>query len=105
MIPEIGQFALVLALCIAVVQAIFPVWGTLNNTPGWVAMARPLAWGQLLFLGVALVCLIQAFLVDDFSVAYVAHNSNTRMPEIYKVSAVWGAHEGSLLLWAFFLAA
>ncbi len=96
MIPELGQFALVLALCIALVQAVFPVWGTLNRTPAWIAMARPLAWGQFLFLVLAVACLVQAFLTDDFSVAYVAHNSNTRMPDIYKVSAVWGAHEGSL---------
>ncbi len=103
MIPELGQFALVLALCIALVQAVFPVWGTLNRTPAWVAMARPLAWGQLLFLALAVACLVQTFLTNDFSVAYVAHNSNTRMPDIYKVSAVWGAHEGSLLLWVFLL--
>ncbi len=104
MIPELGQFAMVLALCIAIIQSIFPLWGTFNRTPGWVAMARPLAWGQFVFLAVSLACLMQAFLVDDFSVAYVAHNSNTLMPTIYKVSAVWGAHEGSLLLWGFFLA-
>ena len=103
MIPELGQFALVLALCIALIQAIFPLWGSLNRTPGWIAMARPLAWGQFLFLALAVACLVQAFLIDDFSVAYVAHNSNTRMPDIYKVSAVWGAHEGSLLLWVFLL--
>jgi cytochrome c-type biogenesis protein CcmF len=104
-IPELGQFALILALCVAIVQAIFPLAGSLNRTPGWVAMGRPLAWGQFVFLGIALACLTQAFLADDFSVAYVAHNSNTQMPEIYKVSAVWGAHEGSLLLWGFFLSA
>jgi cytochrome c-type biogenesis protein CcmF len=105
MIPELGQFALVLALCIALVQAVFPLWGSLNRTAGWMAMARPLAWGHFLFLLLAFACLAQAFLTDDFSVAYVAHNSNTRLPDIYKVSAVWGAHEGSLLLWALLLGA
>ena len=68
MIPEIGQFALALALGIALVQAVFPLWGTLNTTRGWVAMARPLAWGQFLFLAVAFAALAQAFLTDDFSV-------------------------------------
>ncbi len=105
MIPELGQVTLALALSIALVQAVFPLWGSLNRTPGWIAMARPLAWGQFVFLAVAFACLVQAFLTDDFSVAYVAHNSNTQMPDLYKVSAVWGAHEGSLLLWVFFLSA
>jgi len=105
MIPELGQMALILALCLALTQAIFPIWGSLANVPNWVALARPLAWGQTLFLAMAFACLTQAFLTDDFSVAYVAHNSNTQLPSIYKVSAVWGAHEGSLLLWAFLLTA
>jgi len=102
-IPEIGHFALILALCLAVAQGIFPLVGSLNNTPSWVALARPLAWGQALFLTIATGALTYAFLVDDFSVLYVATNSNTLLPNVYKVSAVWGAHEGSLLLWAFFL--
>jgi cytochrome c-type biogenesis protein CcmF len=68
-------------------------------------MARPLAWGQFIFTAIAFALLLQAFLTDDFSVVYVASNSNTLMPTLYKVSAVWGAHEGSLLLWATFLAA
>ena len=105
MIPEIGHFALVLALCLAVVLAIFPLAGSLTRTPSWVAMARPLAWGQITFLTIAFLCLVQAFLTDDFSVAYVAQNSNTQMPTVYKISALWGAHEGSLLLWAFMLGA
>ncbi len=105
MIPELGQVALALAFSITLTQAIFPLWGSLNRTHGWIAMARPLAFGQFLFLSVAFACLVQAFLTDDFSVAYVAHNSNTQMPDLYKVSAVWGAHEGSLLLWVFFLSA
>jgi cytochrome c-type biogenesis protein CcmF len=104
-IPELGQFALILALCLATVQAVFPLLGSLNNTPSWMAMARPLALGQFLFLLIAFACLTQSFLVDDFSVRYVAQNGNTLLPTLYKISAVWGAHEGSLLLWAFMLTA
>ncbi|VAX06999.1 Cytochrome c heme lyase subunit CcmF [hydrothermal vent metagenome] len=103
MIPEIGNFALILALCLAIAQGIFPLIGSLNNTPSWVALARPLAWGQALFLTIATGLLTYAFLISDFSVLYVATNSNTLLPNIYKVSAVWGAHEGSLLLWSCFM--
>ncbi len=103
MIPELGHFALILALCIAVVQATLPLIGSFNRTAGWVALARPAAWGQFLFLGIAFGALTHAFLVDDFSVLYVARHGNTRLPDIYKISAVWGAHEGSLLLWVFLL--
>jgi cytochrome c-type biogenesis protein CcmF len=103
LIPELGHFALILALALAVVQAIFPLAGSFNRRLPWMAMARPLAWGQLTFLAIAFACLLQAFLSDDFSVVYVARNSNTLLPTIYKVSAVWGAHEGSLLLWSLML--
>ena len=105
MIPELGHFALILALCLAIVQSIFPLIGSLNRTPSWVAMARPLAYGQFVFLAFAFAVLVHAFLTDDFSVLYVAQNGNTDLPTIYKVSAVWGAHEGSLLLWVFILSA
>jgi cytochrome c-type biogenesis protein CcmF len=103
MIPEIGHFALILALGIALIQAILPLAGASLNIPSWVAVARPAARGQFLFLLIAFGCLVWSFLSDDFSVAYVAQNSNTQMPMIYKISAVWGAHEGSLLLWALML--
>jgi cytochrome c-type biogenesis protein CcmF len=105
MIPEIGHFALILALGIAVIQAAFPLAGSFTRNQAWMGMARPLAWGQLLFIAIAFAALLQAFQADDFSVAYVAHNSNTLTPQVYKISAIWGAHEGSLLLWALFLAA
>ncbi len=105
MIPEIGHFALILALILAVVQAVFPLAGSFTGSRPWMAMGRPLALGQFTFSLIALLALGQAFLTDDFSVAYVAHNSNSLLPDIYKVSAVWGAHEGSLLLWATLLAA
>jgi cytochrome c-type biogenesis protein CcmF len=101
--PEIGNFALVIALCLACIQAIFPMAGTFRNAPTLIDMARPLAWGQFVFLTIAFGCLTNAFLTNDFSVLYVASHSNTQLPTIYKVSAVWGGHEGSLLLWAFFL--
>jgi len=103
MIPELGHLALILALLLAVIQAIFPLAGVFTRRRSWMAMARPLAWGQFTFLNLAFACLLWAFLSDNFSVAYVARNSNTLMPEVYKVSAVWGAHEGSLLLWALLL--
>ena len=103
MIPELGHFALILALCLSLVLAIFPMAGTLTNTPRWVAMAKPAAWGQFTFTAIAFACLVNAFLVNDFSVAYVAQHGNSLLPTVYKVSAVWGAHEGSLLLWALIL--
>ena len=103
MIPELGHFALILALVLAIIQAVFPLAGSFNRRHTWMVMARPLVWGHFVFLGISFVCLLLAFLSDDFSVVYVAQNSNTLMPTIYKVSAIWGAHEGSLLLWALML--
>lgn len=100
MIPEIGHFALILALCMAVVQAFLPLIGSSRLIVGWINLARPAAYGQLLFMLVSYACLTYSFLVHDFSVAYVAQNSNTALPVLYLVSGVWGAHEGSLLLWA-----
>jgi len=103
MIPELGQFALILALCMSVVLATVPMIGSLNNTPGWVALARPATFGQFTFVAISFACLVSTFLGDDFSVLYVAQNGNSQLPIIYKISAVWGAHEGSLLLWALIL--
>ncbi len=104
MIPELGQFALVLTLALALAQAVVPLWGSFNGRRAWMDLARPLAWGQFGLLLIAFLCLMQAFLTSDFSVVYVATNSNSLLPPIYKVSAVWGAHEGSLLLWVLLLA-
>ncbi|MEJ2402745.1 MAG: heme lyase CcmF/NrfE family subunit [Candidatus Thiodiazotropha sp.] len=103
MIPELGHFALILALCLAVTQSIVPLVGSYTRNRVWMASARTLSWGQFVFLGLAIVVLANAFLTNDFSVVYVAQNGNTLLPDIYKISAVWGAHEGSLLLWAFLL--
>ena len=103
MIPELGQFALVLALLLAMVQSL-PLLGTLLRKPAWLAVARPAALGQFVFVLLAFAALTHAFVVQDFSVAYVAHNSNLDLPWYYRVTAVWGAHEGSLLLWVLVLA-
>jgi len=103
MIPELGNFSLILALCMSLVLAIFPLVGSLNNTPAWMALARPAAWGQFFFIALSFACLAHAFLTNDFSVLYVAQNGNTQLPTIYKISAIWGAHEGSLLLWVLIL--
>lgn len=99
MIPEFGQFALILALCLALVQATFPLLGIWQKQAAWVGIARPAVIGQFIFLLIGYGCLTYAFLSNDFSVAYVANNSNTHLPWMYQVAAVWGAHEGSLLLW------
>jgi cytochrome c-type biogenesis protein CcmF len=104
MIPELGHLALILALLLAVAQAAMPLAGSLTGNRPWMAMARPLAFGQLVFVGIAFLALTQAFLTSDFSVLYIAQHSNTLLPTIYKVSAVWGGHEGSLLLWALMMA-
>ncbi len=103
MIPELGHLAMILALCFALVQASLPLIGAWRNDALWMSLGRPAAWGQFGFLLFAFGCLTQAFMSDDFSVAYVAHNSNSALPWYYKFSAVWGAHEGSLLLWSLIL--
>jgi cytochrome c-type biogenesis protein CcmF len=103
MIPELGQFALILALLLAAVQSL-PLLGHALGKPAWQALARPAAIGQFVFVALAFAVLTCAFVVQDFSVAYVAQNSNVNLPWYYRFSAVWGAHEGSLLLWALVLA-
>ena len=103
MIPELGHLAMILALCLALVQASLPLIGAWRGDRQWMSLAQPAAWGQFAFLAFAFACLTYAFMIDDFSVAYVAQNSNTALPWYYKFSAVWGAHEGSLLLWALIL--
>ena len=103
MIPELGHVALILALSLALIQATLPVIGAHRRIAGWVALAKPAALGQLLFMLISYGCLTYAFLVHDFSVTYVASNSNTHLPTLYLISGVWGAHEGSLLLWAVIL--
>jgi ABC-type transport system involved in cytochrome c biogenesis permease subunit len=104
MIPELGHFALILALLLALVQGTLPFLGAARNAPNLMAVARPAAAGQFVFLAFAFGCLAYAFLTNDFSVRYVAANSNSELPLHYRFTAVWGGHEGSMLLWTFMLA-
>ncbi len=103
MIPELGHLALILALCLALAQAGFALAGAHWRREEWMAVARPAVAGQFVFVALAFACLVAAFLGHDFSVAYVAQNSNSALPAYYRVAAVWGAHEGSLLLWILIL--
>jgi cytochrome c-type biogenesis protein CcmF len=102
-LPELGQLALMLALLLAALQALLPLFGAQRGIDAWMRVARPAAFGQLLFVAIAFGILTHAFVVHDFSVAYVAHNSNSLLPIGYCIAAVWGAHEGSLLLWILIL--
>jgi cytochrome c-type biogenesis protein CcmF len=103
MIPEIGQFALILALLLAIAQAALPLIGAWRGSVPLMAVARPAVAGQAVFVAIAFGVLTYAFLTFDFSVAYVADNSNLALPWYYRIAAVWGAHEGSLLLWILIL--
>ncbi len=101
MIPELGHFALILALCTAIVLATVPMIGSFTGHAGWMAIARPAAAAQTFFVGLSYACLTWAFISHDFSVLYVANTSNTSLPLIYRISGVWGGHEGSILFWCF----
>ncbi|HEB85971.1 MAG TPA: heme lyase CcmF/NrfE family subunit [Gammaproteobacteria bacterium] len=103
MIPELGHFALILALCLAIVQGTIPLIGASLGKPGWMAVAQHAAWGQFFFISLAFVILLNAFINNDFSLVYVASNSNSDLPLPYRIAALWGAHEGSLLLWTLLL--
>jgi len=102
-VPEIGHFSLILALSMALILAFVPIIGVQYRIASWIAVARPVACGQLLFVALAYYCLTYAFVTHDFSVAYVAANSNSQLPYVYRIAAVWGSHEGSLLLWILIL--
>src|SRR6188508_1444170 len=104
MIPELGQFALILALLLAGAQATLGLWGAHRANPRFMAVVRPAVAGQFVLVSTAVAVLIYAFVSFDFSVLYVASNSNSALPTFYRVAALWGAHEGSLLLWAWILA-
>ena len=103
MIPEIGQLALALALCLALAQSSLGLVGATRGNPVWMGAARPAAQGQCVFVAIAFGCLTYAFVANDFSVAYVASNSNSALPVAYRVTGVWGGHEGSILLWTLIL--
>ncbi|MFY8082904.1 MAG: heme lyase CcmF/NrfE family subunit [Rubrivivax sp.] len=103
MIPEFGHFVLWLALGLSLILGVVPLAGAQLHRPAWMALARPGAMLVLVLVAVSYAALTVAFLRDDFSVLYVAQNSNTALPLLYKVAAVWGGHEGSLLLWILML--
>ncbi len=103
MIPELGHFALIIAFAISIVQSIVPLIGAAKNDAALISMARPAALVQLLFVGLAYAALTHAFIVHDFSVLYVSQHSNMVQPLMYRISGVWGSHEGSLLLWTLIL--
>ncbi len=103
MIPEIGQLALALALCLALAQASLGLAGAARGDGSWMGATRPAARGQFAFIAIAFGCLTYAFVANDFTVVYVASNSNSALPLAYRVSGVWGGHEGSMLLWILML--
>jgi len=94
---------LIVALLLALLQGILPIIGAARANPVLMGIARPLAAGQFVFVAIAFACLTYAFIANDFSVLYVAQHSNSQLPTAYRIAAVWGGHEGSLLLWAFIL--
>ena len=104
MIYELGHFALIIALSMALAQSILPLAGAHTGNAAWMALARPSARGQFIFVAIAYACLTHAFVTDDFSVLLAARHSNTALPLVYKLTAVWGNHEGSILLWSLILA-
>lgn len=99
MIAEFGQITMALALAFSLLLAVYPLWGASRGHSGAMLVAKPLAYGQFLFTLLAYIALTWAFVVNDFSIAYVAANSNTATPLAYRITAVWGSHEGSFLLW------
>ena len=99
MIPELGQFALIVALGIALVQGALPIFGAARGSAAMMALARPAAQGQFVFVSLAFGALAWSFYSNDFSVLNVANNSNSQLPTAYRIAATWGSHEGSLLLW------
>jgi len=103
MIYELGHFALILALAMALAQSVLPLIGAQTGNAAWMGLARPSARGQFLFVLIAYACLTHAFITNDFSVALAANHSNSTLPLHYRITAVWGNHEGSILLWSLIL--
>jgi cytochrome c-type biogenesis protein CcmF len=103
MIPELGQFALIVALLLALTQATLPLIGASRGNRSWIALAAPAGQAQFIFLAIAFSCLGYSFISNDFSVLNVATNSNSQLPLHYRLAATWGSHEGSLLLWTLML--
>lgn len=105
MIPELGQFSLILAFCLSILLGTLPIIGAARSNMVWMNLARPLAAGIFVFLGISIGILAYTFVTDDFSVQIVAAQSNSLLPMHYKLTALWGGHEGSFLLWTFMLSA
>jgi cytochrome c-type biogenesis protein CcmF len=103
MVPEVGQFALICALMLALVQGTLPLVGAHRGIRSFVALAKPAAQGQFVFVAIAAGCLVYSFVNNDFSVLNVATNSNSQLPLQYRIAASWGSHEGSMLLWVLML--
>ena len=104
MLAELGHFALILALLVAGVQATLPLWGAWREHAAWQALARPTAFAHFGLVALSFAALTACFVNNDFSVLYVVQHSNSLLPTVYRVAAVWGGHEGSLLLWVLMLA-
>ncbi|MEN7343431.1 MAG: heme lyase CcmF/NrfE family subunit [Pseudomonadota bacterium] len=105
MYPELGQVALVIALALSLIQGVVPLIGAHRNDQPMMSIARPAAVAQFGFVGIAFAILAAAFINNDFSLQYVASNSNSQLPTLFRFAAVWGAHEGSMLLWTLILSA
>ena len=103
MIAELGNYALALSLAVSFFLAIFPLWGAEKGHSQLMSLARPMTYGLFFSLTIAFAALFYLFAVNDFSVQYVVNNSNSSLPIYYRLSAVWGSHEGSLLLWIWLL--
>jgi len=105
MLPELGHFALIIGLAFAICLSIIPLVGLASNQQRLVGYAKPLTFGMFAFTAISIIILGWGFVTDDFSVKYIASHSNSHLPYYFKISAVWGGHEGSLLLWVFSLTA
>ena len=105
LLPELGHLALVIALAFALCLSVIPMIGVHGSQPKLMNYAKPLTSGMFIFTAISICILAYSFVVDDFSIKYVASHSNTLLPYYFKISAVWGGHEGSLLLWVFSLTA
>lgn len=103
MFAELGHFALILAFCVALIQMVIPLIGAQKGWAGWMAVAEPAATAQFALIAVAFAALVHAFVTSDFSLLLVYENSHTAKPMLYKVTGVWGNHEGSMLLWVLIL--
>ena len=104
MIAELGHFALVLAMMVAIAQSIVPMIGAYQNNIPWMRFGNHSAMGQFLLVAISFGCLMHAYVTSDFSVLNVVQNSHSAKPMLYKISGVWGNHEGSMLLWVLILA-